>query len=436
MKITLFQGILFGIFGLAALIGVFVFATHTGTNNKTSATSVGTVVIWGTLPKVNMQNALVAATKINATLKDVTYTQKSPDTLPTELASAIATGNAPDLILASQEELLSLSKLITPIPLTTLPAPTFATTFVEGGNIFTVPAGAGYYGVPFLVDPLVLYSNRAILSSNGIAKPPASWEALTGLVPNIAQLTPTKQVARGLIALGTYDNVKNARAILSSLFLQTRVPISSTANGILAANLSGAASGGTLPGKAVLNFYTQFADPSKVSYTWNASLQNSQQSFQNGDLALYLGFASEARVLRAANPNLDFIVSALPQPATASLKKAYGLIYAFMIPRGAKNASGAYQAAALFSSSATQTDVASTLGLAPAALTPLSTVPADPAAAITYAEALYTVGWLSPMPLDTDSVFSSMITNVISGRLSPDTALTSSENALNSLLQK
>jgi len=434
MKITLFQGILFGVFGLGALIGVFVFATHTGTSNN-NATSVGTVVIWGTLPKANMQNALTAAMKINVALKDISYVQENPDTLPSDLASAIATGNAPDLVLASQEVLLSLSKLVTPIPPTTLPVPTFATTFVEGGNIFTAPAGAGYYGVPFLVDPLVLYSNNAILSSNGIAKPPASWEALTGLVPNIALLTPTKQITRGLIALGTYDNVKNARAILSSLFLQTRVPLTSTANGFLAANLSGAASGGTLPGKSVLNFYTQFADPSKVSYTWNASLPNSQQSFQNGDLALYLGFASEARVLRAANPNLDFTVSALPQPVNAS-KRAYGLIYAFMIPRGAKNASGAYQAAALFSSSAIQTDVASTLGLAPAALTPLSTVPADPAAAVTYTEALYTVGWLSPMPLDTDSVFSSMITGVISGRLSPDAALTSSENALTSLLQK
>lgn len=436
MKITLFQGILFGIFGLGALIGVFVFATHTGTNNSKSATSVGTVVIWGTLPKASMQNALIAAAKINAALKDTSYVQENPDTLPSDLASAIATGNAPDLILASQEELLSVSKLITSIPLSTLPAPTFATTFVEGGNIFTAPAGTGYYGVPFLVDPLVLFSNHAILSSNGIAKPPESWEALTGLVPNIAQLTPTKQITRGLIALGTYDNVKNARAILSTLFLQTRVPMSSTANGVLAANLSGTASGGTLPGKAVLNFYTQFADPSKVSYTWNASLPNSQQSFQNGDLALYLGFASEARVLRAANPNLDFTVSALPQPATASLKRAYGLIYAFMIPRSAKNASGAYQAAALLTGAAIQADVASTLGLAPAALTPLATAPADPTAAVAYAEALYTVGWLSPMPLDTDSVFSSMITSVISGRLAPDTALTSSENTLNSLLQK
>ncbi len=437
MKISLFQGILFGVFGVAALVGIFVFATHTGSNaGSKNPTDVGTVVIWGTLPKVAMQNALTTITQSDTSLKAVSYVQKNQDTLPSDLASAIATGNAPDLILASQEELHSLAKLITPIPFATLPASTFTTTFVEGGKIFATPDGTGYYGIPFLVDPLVLFSNRAILSSNGIAKPPATWEALTGLVPNLSILTPTKQITRGLIALGTYDNVHDARGILSSLFLQTGVPLSSYANGSLVANLSGVASSGTLPGQAVLSFYTQFADPSKVSYTWNASLPDSQQAFLAGDLALYLGYASEVRFLSAANPNLDFAVTPLPQPATASTKTAYGLLYAFMIPRGAQNASGAYQAAALLTGSAAQATAATATGLAPATVNQLAAAPADPIAAVAYAEALYTKGWLSPAPADTDAVFSGMITSVISGRLAPGTALTSSENSLSSLLQK
>lgn len=435
MKTSLFQTIFFGLFGFAALVGVFVFATHTGSKND-AATTIGTVTIWGTLPKANMQSILLASVQVNKLLKDVLYVEKSADTLPVELASAIATGNPPDLVLASQEELLPLTKLIVPVPLTTLSVPTFTTTFVQEGGLFAAPAGAGYYGVPFLVDPLVLFSNREILSSSGIAKPPATWEALTGLVPNIALLTPTKQITRGLIALGTYENVNNARAILSSLFQQTRVPISVYTNNSLRANLSGPLDGGTTSGKAVLNFYTQFADPSKVSYTWNASLPNSRQAFQNGDLTLYLGFASEARELTKGNPNLNFTVSPLPQPATNKSKSAYGLVYAFMTPRGAQNPTGALQAISFLTSSAIQGTAASTVGIAPAILSELATVPADPVAAVAYAEALYTKGWLSPAPADTDTVFSSMISSVISGRLAPDSALSSSENALTVLLQK
>jgi ABC-type glycerol-3-phosphate transport system substrate-binding protein len=435
-KTSIFQTILFAIFGLAAVIGVFVFATHSSTGNK-SANGIGTVVIWGTLPAQGMQDFLIAATKDDPTLKDISYIQKNPDTLSSDLASAIATGDSPDLVLASQEELHSLVKLLTPIPSTTLSTATFSSAFIKEASLFTVPTGDGYYGLPFLVDPLVLFANRAILSSSGVAKPPATWEALTGLTPGIAILTPNKQITRGLIALGSYDNVHNARGILSSLLLQTGVPVSSYSNGTLFANLNGTASGGSFsPGRAVLGFYTQFADPSKVSYTWNASLPDSQQAFINGDLALYLGYVSEAKFLKAANPNLDFVTSPLPQPGTATLKSAYGLLYTFMIPRGAKNSSGAYQAAALFTKSATQALASVNTGLAPASLSQLSNQPADPVAAVAYAEALYTNGWLSPARADTDAVFSSMITGVISGRLTIDTALTSGGNALSSLLQK
>ncbi|MFZ1074894.1 MAG: extracellular solute-binding protein [Minisyncoccia bacterium] len=434
MKLSIFQIMLFSVFGVAALIGLFVFATHKSTSGTST---VGSVLIWGTLPSTDIQRALVTIGQTEAGLKTVSYVQKNPATLQADLAAAIATGDAPDLVLASQEELRPLEKFISPIPTATLPARAFTNTFIEEGNLFAVPGGAGYYGVPFLVDPLELFSNRSVLSSNGIATPPSTWESLTGLVPSIAVLTSSHQITRGLIALGTYDNVHDARGILSALFLQTSVPVTAySSGGALSADLGISSNDANSPGQAVVGFYTQFADPSKVSYTWNSSLPDSQQAFLNGDLALYIGYASEAQYFAAANPNLDFQVSPLPQPATATGKSTYGLLYAFMIPRGAKNASGAYQAAVLFTNSAEQSAAAGATGLAPATLSQLSTAPSDPTAAVAYTEALYAKGWLSPAPTDIDTVFSGMIGNVISGRLTLQAALANAESALNSLLQQ
>lgn len=436
MKISLFQGILFAVFGFGAIIGLFVFTTHTGNTNNSN--TIGTVVIWGTLPKANMQNFLTEIGQTDQAIKNVSYVQENISTLPNDLSAAIATNNAPDLILASQEELTSISKYLMPIPVATLPTSTFVNTFIGEGNLFAIPGGSGYYGIPFLVDPLVLYSNHTILSSNGIAKPPTTWEALMGLVPNVVSLTPAQQVTRGLIALGTYDNIHDARGILSTFFLQAGVPISSyTSSGSLAADLgTQGTSSGIPPGESVIGFYTQFADPSKVSYTWNASLPDSQQAFLAGDLALYLGYASEARFFTQANPNLDFDVTPIPQPATATTKNVYGLVYAFMIPRGAANSSGAYQVAGLFSNSSEQIAAAAATGLAPATLNQLEEPPTDPVSAVSYAEALYANGWLSPAPASTDTVFSGMIGNVISGRSSISIALSSAEQALNSYLQQ
>lgn len=432
MKISLFQGILLGVFGLGALIGLFVFATHTADIGDVA----GPVAIWGTLPGDAMHDALVAAAKDDPAFKNVSYEEKDPATLASDLSAAIATGSAPDMVLASQEELRALARFIEPIPLSALPVRAFTNTFIDEGNILAVPNGGGYYGVPFLVDPLALFSNRTILASSGIAQAPATWEALTGLVPKAAVLTPSKQITRGLIALGTYDNIRNARGILSSLFLQTGIrPSAYSATGILSGNLSDAGDN-ERSGQAVLNFYTQFADPAKVSYTWNASLADSRQAFLAGDLALYIGYVSEARFLKAANPNLNFSVAPLPQRATADGKSAYGLLYSFMIPRGAKNAAGAYQVASFLANSAPQNLAASALGRAPAARAELGVAPADPVAAVAYEEALYAAGWLSPSSADTDAVFSSMIGSMISGRLTAEAALANAERSLTQLLQQ
>lgn len=437
MKLSLFQGILIGIFALAGLLGLYVFATYT---DRGGANAIGAVTVWGTLPAADMKNALIESAKADSSLKNVTYVQKSEATLPSDLASAIATGAPPDLVLASQEELPSLAPFISPIPLATVSVRTFENAFAEEGTIFAAPGGAGYYGLPLLIDPLVLFFNRSILSSDGIAAPPSTWEALTGLVPNVAILTPSRQVTRGLIALGTYDNVHDARGILSTLFLQTGVPVTSrSATGALTANLGNiaASGGGVAPGQAVVRFYTQFTDPSKVSYTWNASLPDSQSAFQTGDLALYLGFASEARYLKAANPNLDFDVAPVPEPASANTKTTYGLAYALMIPKGAKNAAGAYSAAALLTGAPEQIAIALATGLAPAGRSALaSEVPADAIATVAQASALYAAGWLSPAPSDTDPVFSSMIASVISGRSVVEAALATAERSLTQLLTR
>lgn len=433
MKISLFQGIVLGVFGLAALLGLFVFATYTNTGGGSAA--VGTVVIWGTLPQADMSAALAAATQIDGSLKSVSYVQKNPATFKSDLTAAIATGASPDLVLISQEQLASLANVLEPIAPSTLSAASFNKAFTTEGQLFLGPAGVGAYGVPFLTDPLVLFENKTVLASAGIAQPPATWEALTGLVPKAVVETSGNHISRALIALGTYSNVHDARGILSALFLQTGAALSvRTATGALSADLgTGSSVSGVPAGQAVLRFYTQFEDPTKVSYTWNAAMPDSQQAFLAGDLALYLGYASEARYIAQANPNLDFDIAPLPQPATASVKTTYGLTYALAIPRGAANASGAYTAAATLTGTSEQQAAAAATGLAPASRAALAAIPGDPTASVAYASALYARGWLSPAPLDTDTVFSGMITGVTSGRTTLDFALSSAQSALNAL---
>ncbi|MEJ0053413.1 MAG: extracellular solute-binding protein [bacterium] len=432
MKISFFQAGIIGAFVLLALIGIFVFATFTGSSGTGS---IGTVTIWGTLPQDEIAPALANITGQNTELKGIRYVGKQPATFERELVDALASGTGPDLVLISQEHLVSLEDKLIPIPYSSISARAFTDAFVQEGQLFL--ASDGVYGIPLAVDPLVLYYNRATLSSAGIVAPPSAWEALVGLVPRTAQLDGGRNIERGLIGLGTYANVDHAGAILSALFLQSGVPLSARTTLGLKASLGAETQsfGGVSPGEAVVRYYTQFADPSKVSYTWNGSLPDSRQAFVSGDLALYIGFASDAPFLRAANPNLDFDVAALPQTGNAVNRITFGDLYAFAIPKGSPNPAGAYSAAVALADPAVMTALAGATGLAPARLSLLGTEPADPFASVFYREALISRGWLSPAPEDTDRIFGAMIMDVITGRVSLSEALVSAERALTQAIQ-
>lgn len=434
MKISLFQGILLGVFALAGVIGVFSFATFQGGNNPED--EIGSVVIWGAIPKGDFDAALTTIRQSDQRLKGISYIYKQPSTLRTNLVAAIAAGTGPDLVLISHEDLLSLLKVIEPLTSSTLPERTFKDTFAGGAEVFLIPNDGGAYGVPFLIDPLVLFSNRTILNSAGVAKPPVTWEAFTGLVSKVATRNAAGNIDQALIALGTYANVHNARGILSTLFLQAGAALSTAGQGFRRADLGTSRAQGVPPGSEVIRFYTQFADPAKVSYTWNASLPDSRDRFMSGDTALYPGYASEAAYFSEANPNLDFDVASLPQLAIGPTKTTYGQIYGFVIPRGSKNPAGALKAAFGFAGSAANKLAAEAAHMAPANRTVLASPPSESRAAVAYTSALYTRAWLSPAPSDTDTVFSTMITNVTSGRFTIDNALSTAETILSGLLNQ
>ncbi len=433
MQMSPFQIAVMAVFGLLAVAGVFVFATYSGIGSESE---VGEVEIWGTLPYETMTGLINAAKQGNRDFIAVGYSEKRPETFDSELANAIAAGQGPDLILINQEQLLTELPRIENIPFSSIPQRTFLDSYVAINQLY-LNAG-GTYAVPFVVDPLVLYYNRPMLSSVGAAEAPRTWEAVTGLVSTVTKVDAGQSIAKSGLAFGGYANVTNARAILSLLFLQTGSPITQVESGQVRSTLSGdsavGSTGNTGP-EAAVNFYTQFANPSRTIYSWNNAMPSSRQAFLAGDLALYIGYASEVDSLRAANPNLDFDMAAIPQSGTASGRVTYGLAYAFAVPKMAMNKSGAYLAAMSLSSSDILPQAARGLNMAPARRALLTPDPADIYAAVYYPEALNAKGWLSPAPATVDGIFSGMISNVTSGRSEAGQALSAADQSLDASLE-
>jgi ABC-type glycerol-3-phosphate transport system substrate-binding protein len=433
-----FQLILMAVFGLLALLGLYVFATYTGFGG--SGQKIGTVVIWGTLPADAINQEIGTLSSGNKLFGKVTYVQKQVGSFDNDLANAIASGNGPDMILISQEQLLTEENKIQMIPFTSIPQRTYIDTYLPEFHLFLTSNGS--YGIPFVLDPMVLYYNRTLLSQAGVATPPRSWEAVTGLAPTLTRISADHSVAQSAIALGSYGNIENARGMLSLLFLQAGSAITSMSSGSLRSTLAAPAAQSSTeitpnavsPAESALNFYTQFSDPSRTVYSWNTGFSSARQAFLAGTVALYPGFASEEPALKAANPNLPFDMAGIPQPQTAAVRTDYGLAYAFAIPKASHNTPGAYLTARALSANDLLPSVAQALFVAPANRTLLVASPSDQYAPVYYPQALIATGWLSPAPPVTDSLFSTMITNITSGRYQTHNALYTADQALTAAL--
>ena len=425
-----FQIVVISIFALLAVVGLVVFATFRGFGG---GKPLGAVTIWGTLPVSAVQVSLDDIKRSKQEFSKVVYVERSAATFDADLSDAIASGAGPDLILITQEQLLANKAKISVIPFSTIPERKFRDLYVPAGESFL--ASNGTYAVPYVVDPLVLYYNRTLLSSAGLVQAPVSWEAVVGSAPTLT-IKSGSSISRSTIPLGTYENIGNARAIISLLLLQSGSAVTAeTPKGFVSTlGQSQANTSGNSASESALAFYTQFADPAKVVYSWNRSFSSARQAFIAGDAALYIGYASELPMLKAANPNLDFDMAQVPQPQTAASPADYGLVYAFAIPKASKNPTGAYRSIVALSSASALSLTSTALGMAPAQRSLLAGRTNDLYAPVYYPLALIMKVWLSPPPRITDRIFADMINNIISGRMSVHDAIQDADQSLNAAL--
>src|SRR3989344_5228861 len=281
-KIKPFRIIVLAAFGLIAIVGLFMFARFEGFDNGQDA--IGVVSIWGTLPEEAVSLQIENLREERPEFAHVSYTEIPLATFGAELAEALAIDEGPDMVLISQEQLVSERNKLSVIPYSSISQRDFLDTFVPVTELYLTDKGT--YGIPILVDPLVMYYNRTLFASAGVPQPPATWEAVLGLSDRIT-VRSGGQITRSLLSFGEYDNVQNARGILSLLLLQAGTPVTELSNGKLRAALNhGPEVSGTSGSISALSFYTQFSDPAKTVYSWNRALPNARQAFLAGDLAL------------------------------------------------------------------------------------------------------------------------------------------------------
>lgn len=425
-----FQIIVLGIFSALILVGIGVFAAFGGV---LGGGSVGPVTIWGTLDTSLMQGLLDEMRGQDKSLESITYVQKSEAAYRTELVNAMASGSGPDLFLLSGDDVMQFSDKILTIPFSAVSQGSYLGSYVDEASLFLTPQGA--LALPFVLDPMVMYWNRDLFAGAGIASPPALWSDFLTLAPKITSLDSNSAVQKSAVALGEWRNIPHAKDILAALFMQVGDTIvARAADGTPAITFGSEPDGATSnPAESALRFYTEFANPSKTSYSWNRSLPQAQDAFVAGDAAMYFGFASEYAQLAQRNPNLRFSVALLPQIDQNS-RVTFGAITGLAISRTAANVQGALAVAQKLSGKTSVGLVSGALSLPPVR----RDVPVDTAGSATsnifVQSGLIARGWLDPSPSGSDSVFQTMIESVVSGKATPAAAVGEGAQGLGELL--
>ncbi len=424
-----FQIIVLSVFGAFTVGGVLIFAFLVGSN---SSVTIGQVVVWGPLDETSFGAVLRELAESDGRFRQVTYVQKNEDTYLDELTNALAAGTGPDLVIMREDQTISEGAKVFPVPYEQLSREEFRNTWVEAADPFLGPQGV--IGIPFAVDPFVLYWNRDMLSTGGIAQPPAFWDELSPIVRAVTKRDDGGSIQKSAIAFGEYSNVNHAKTLLGMLILQAGGRVTGRdGNGQLTPMLATRVGETGRPAESALTFFTQFSNPSSQDYTWNRSRQEARVAFAQGDLALYIGPASEESLIRRLNPNLNFAIApSVPQVRSSSLPINGGHAYAFAIPKAGANPQGALTAAYLLGGADASRLLGVAFGFASARRDALA-VSAEGNEETFRKMALLVRTWEDPNARETERAFRDMIESVTSGAARPVEAIQRAEQALREL---
>jgi len=418
-----FKIVLLSVFGFGALIGVIVFATYR--SGGTDAT--GPVVMWGFVPKSSIDLYAEAIGFSNNKQFTFTYVEMNQDTFEADFVKALADGQSPDIVMLREDMLAEQKSRLLVIPFTSYKERDFKDNFIESTEYLL--SDTGIYGIPLYADPLVMYWNRTLFTNASISVPPKYWDEFLTLPAKLTKKDSTGTVTSSAIALGEWRNITRAKEILANLFLQSGISIVETPRtGMPYSTLM------SDNNYNVLNFYTQFANPVTAQYSWNRSLVQSQNYFLLGNLATYLGLASELPGLRTKNPNLNFDVTLSPQPRQADKSVVFAHIYGLSIPKQAKNVAGAFAVVSAMTGEAGAKTLEAYTNLPPVRRALLSDTPSDPYKAVFYKSAIQSATWGDPDRQETNTIFQVMVESITSGRARITDAVRKADDELKVLL--
>lgn len=406
-----FKIVVTAVFAVAFVAGIVIFALSKGTSSGDVSANL---VVWGTIPTETFDMAYKNSSIKSNKLIKITYVKKDSSSFDADFVEALAEGVGPDIVILRDDYVYKNRNKLFVLPYASYSQRNFKNNFIEAGEIFLAPDGI--IALPFTVDPLVMYWNRDLFSNNQVSEPPKYWDQIYSLIDKITHRDSNANVTQSTIALGEWNNITNAKDILTMLLLQAGTPITSRDSTGVISVLNSQFNHPIVPSQSAVNFYTQFSNPTSPSYTWNRSLPSSLNMFLSGSLATYIGYASEIFSIQQKNSNLNFDVTSIPQVRDATKKTVFGRMYVLAIVKQSKQIGGAFLALNGLTEATSLRQMETLTNLPPVRRDLLAVKPTDAFRAVFYDSAIISHSWIDPDSVASGQIFRDMIDTITSGR--------------------
>jgi multiple sugar transport system substrate-binding protein len=331
------------IVGGIALILVFIFflcpLLFPGLCKKPCKKVMVDLEMWGVYDEPEVFNKLIETyekqNKKCANIR-IEYKKINFDNYEEELVNAFASDKAPDIFMIHNTWLPKHKDKISELPEILLPFADFMATFVDVAEQDLTEENK-IYGLPFYVDTLALYYNKEYFNTAGISYPPATWDDLILAAEKLTKRNQSGQIERAGITLGTVENINRPTDILSLLMLQNGTEMVSENKDSVNFNKSVRREDTQYyPGQDALRFYTDFANPSKITYAWNRQMPYSIDAFTEGKAAMMINYSHHIATIKSRAPYLNFAVSPMPQLKERNFDVNYANYWAFAVSKRTK----------------------------------------------------------------------------------------------------
>lgn len=233
----------------------------------------------------------------------INYTKQDPKQYRERLQAAIDRGEGPDIFRFHNTWVRIFTSYLSPLPKTIYSDEEYKKTFYPvAANDLKV--GDNYYGIPLMIDGLLLFYNEDILKSANVAIP-STWVDVQNAMSKLT-VKEKGRIVTSAIPLGTAENVEHFADILALMMLQNGTQMTKSL-------FSCSDPSSTSCAVEALTFYRKFAEA--PNNTWDDTLENSIVAFANGRAAMVIAPSWQAFVIKemAKNTNLNFKTAPVPQ---------------------------------------------------------------------------------------------------------------------------